>query len=96
MTKSEKQGNARLWAIIKAKNGFELAEYDLKLRGPGQFLGEEQTGLPDLAMQNLTNTKLVRETREAALSLISHDPELKKYPELKEVMRRFKKKVHLE
>ena len=96
MTKSEKQGNARLRAIVEAKNGFQLAEIDLKLRGPGQFLGESQTGLPDLAMQNLTNTALVKDAREAALSLLTHDPKLAKRPELKKAVRQFRRKIHLE
>jgi ATP-dependent DNA helicase RecG len=96
MTASEKQGNQRLKAIVEARNGFELAERDLKLRGPGQFLGESQTGLPDLAMRNLGNTKLVKETREAALSLLAADPGLKKRPGLAEAVAAFRKKVHLE
>src|SRR6185295_5360977 len=45
--------NARLKAILEAKNGFELAEKDLALRGPGQFFGDVQTGLPDVAMEAL-------------------------------------------
>jgi ATP-dependent DNA helicase RecG len=96
MTKSEKQGNARLKAIVEARNGFELAERDLKLRGPGQFLGEAQTGLPDLAMQNLTDVKLVKETREAAVSLLTADPGLKKWPGLRKALVGFRRKVHLE
>jgi ATP-dependent DNA helicase RecG len=96
MTKSEKQGNARLRAIVEAKNGFQLAEIDLKLRGPGQFLGESQTGLPDLAMQNLTDAPLVKDTREAALSVITNDPKLAKWPELKKAVKQFRKKIHLE
>src|SRR5581483_8444445 len=56
----------RLQAILKAKNGFELAEYDLKLRGPGEFFGTVQTGFPDELMQALQNPELVKESREAA------------------------------
>ncbi len=55
----------RLAVLEKTHNGFELAEYDLKLRGPGEFLGTSQSGIPDLAMQHLTDTELVQRTREA-------------------------------
>jgi len=60
----------RMWSIIKAKNGFELAEKDLKLRGPGEFLGKSQTGIPDIAMESFQNLKLVKESREAAKETI--------------------------
>src|SRR6185503_5104325 len=72
-----KTAEARLKAIVSAKNGFELAEHDLKLRGPGEFLGDAQTGMPDLAMQHLSNEPLVRKTREAAVELLTADPALK-------------------
>jgi ATP-dependent DNA helicase RecG len=52
--------NARLKAILEAKNGFELAEHDLALRGPGQFFGNVQTGLPDVAMEALRDPELVK------------------------------------
>ena len=52
--------NARLHAILEAKNGFELAEKDLALRGPGQFFGDVQTGIPDIAMEALRDPELVK------------------------------------
>ncbi len=60
--------NARLKAILEAKNGFELAEKDLALRGPGQFFGNVQTGLPDIAMEALRDPELVKHSREAAVA----------------------------
>jgi ATP-dependent DNA helicase RecG len=90
------KANARLKAIMEAKNGFELAEKDLALRGPGQFFGETQTGLPDVAMDALRNPALVQESREAALMIIKETPTLAKYPSLKAKIEAFKKKVHLE
>lgn len=86
----------RLEALMKAKNGFELAEYDLKLRGPGQFLGEKQTGIPDLAMQSLDNLSLVKGTRLAAAEILKSDPALTKHLALKERLAAFRQGVHLE
>ncbi len=97
MTESDLQtANARLKALVAAKNGFELAEYDLKLRGPGEFLGESQTGLPDIAMESLTNQALVEESRATAKSILEKDPALKKHPVLAKRLAAFSKKVHLE
>ena len=86
----------RLNALIKAKNGFELAEIDLKLRGPGQFLGDKQTGLPDLAMRSLNNIILVREARAAAVKILEQDKELIYHPMLAAQLGRFEKTIHLE
>ena len=91
-----KAANARLKAILEAKNGFELAEYDLALRGPGQFFGEVQTGLPDVAMSALQDPELVKASREAAITLIQTDPTLKTYPPLKAKLVSFQKNIHLE
>jgi len=86
----------RLEAIVKAKNGFELAEIDLKLRGPGEFFGDKQTGFPDIATKGLMDQELVKASRESAYWLIKKDPFFKKYPEIAEKLEEFKKKVHLE
>jgi ATP-dependent DNA helicase RecG len=91
-----KAANARLKAILEAKNGFELAEKDLALRGPGQFFGEVQTGLPDIAMSALQDPGLVKESRDAAVAIIKTDPLLKTYPLLKTKIAEFQKAVHLE
>jgi len=86
----------RLKAILSAKSGFELAEVDLKLRGPGQFLGSEQTGMPDLAMKSLANPDLVVSAREEALKFLSHDPTLREYPYLAAYLKLFGQQVHIE
>lgn len=91
-----KAASARLKAIIEAKNGFELAERDLALRGPGQFFGEVQTGLPDVAMSALQDPELVKASREAAIALIQSDPSLRMYPPLKAKIGEFQKKIHPE
>lgn len=87
---------ARLNAITEAKNGFELAEKDLEIRGPGQFLGEEQTGFPDLAMSSLQNIELVKSSREEAAKLLTRDRNLVSHELLKEKLSEFEARVHLE
>jgi len=91
-----KAANARLTAIMEAKNGFEPAEKDLQLRGPGQFFGEVQTGLPDVAMSALQDPELVKASREAAIAVMQADPSLKTYPPLKAKIGEFHKNIHLE
>ncbi len=86
----------RLSALVNCNNGFELAEKDLQIRGPGELYGARQWGIPDLAMANLKNITLVEKTREAAKGILEKDPQLKKYPLLKERLRRFEKTIHFE
>ncbi|MEK7110656.1 MAG: DEAD/DEAH box helicase, partial [Patescibacteria group bacterium] len=91
-----KNANERLKAIVEAKNGFELAERDLKLRGPGEFLGDKQTGLPDYAMRGLQDLELVRATRAAAVAVLGRDADLAHSPALKAKLAEFRKTIHLE
>lgn len=86
----------RLKALITAKNGFELAQMDLKFRGPGQFLGEEQSGLPDIAMKAIQNPDLVQITKESAQKIINKDSTLADYPYLSAYLKLFNQKIHLE
>jgi len=86
----------RLEALTTAQNGFELAEIDLKLRGPGQFLGTEQTGLPDELMSYLQNMELISQSLNEASSLIKKDPQLDKHPLLKERILFLGEKLHRE
>ncbi len=86
----------RLRAIKEAKNGFELAERDLEIRGPGDLFGSRQSGIPDLALSHLTDAKLVREVRDAAKELIRQSPDLQKFPALVEKLREFEDNIHLE
>lgn len=93
---SAKNTNARLKAIITCKNGFELAEKDLAIRGPGEFYGTRQWGLPDLSMASLSDVRLVKSVREEAQKLIQKDAELKNYPLLGEKLKEFQTSLHLE
>lgn len=86
----------RLQALLFAKNSFQLAEKDLEIRGPGDFLGTKQWGIPDLAMSSLKNISLVRKTRKTAREILKQDPYLKNFSQLKERLKNFRNKVHLE
>ena len=70
----------RMKAFMSAKNGFELAEYDLALRGAGELAGGKQWGVSDIAMEALKNIKLVEAARTEAAALVERDPTLKNHP----------------
>lgn len=91
-----KTTNQRLDAIIKAKNSFELAEKDLQIRGPGEFIGANQSGIPDYLMNALKNLELVKAVRYEAEEIFKKDPELKTLPLLKEKIDKNKQVIHLE
>ncbi len=86
----------RLKAFTTAKNGFELAEYDLALRGAGELAGGKQWGISDIAMEALKNIKLVEAARTEAAALIAADPELKNHPALAARTRAASAEMHLE
>ncbi len=88
--------NQRLRALIKCENGFELAEKDLEIRGPGDFSGQRQWGIPDIAMSALKDLSLVEKVRKEAKEILEKDSELKKYPSLKDRLKEFQKNIHLE
>jgi ATP-dependent DNA helicase RecG len=88
--------SARLRALVESHDGFEIAQKDLELRGPGQFFGTVQSGLPDIAMENLTNVKLIKYSQVEAKELLLIDPELKKHPATREALQKFSQKIHLE
>ena len=66
----------RLSALEQIDDGFQLAEVDLELRGPGDFFGTRQSGLPDLRMARLSDRELLAQAREEATALIEQDPQL--------------------
>ena len=72
---------ARLKVMTKTTDGFQIAEEDLRLRGPGDFFGQRQHGLPGLKVADIgCDTALLQEAKEAAEALLEKDPELKQYP----------------
>ncbi len=70
----------RLKAFKNSNNGFELAEFDLKLRGPGELSGNKQWGITDIGMEALKNLKMVEAARAEAEYLLSQDETLSAYP----------------
>jgi ATP-dependent DNA helicase RecG len=66
----------RLQLVEDMSDGFALAEKDLELRGPGEFFGTRQSGLPDLKMAKLSDVANVRDSRDAARGLFEVDPDL--------------------
>lgn len=78
------EGSTRMKAMEQHSSGFKLAEIDLELRGPGEIYGVRQSGIPDLKMASLTDSKTIEKARKAAEQIIDKDPELKKHPLLAE------------
>ena len=94
--KAGNTNNERLKAIVSAKNGFELAERDLSLRGAGELYGRRQWGLSDIGMEALKNLKLVEAARTEAFALVARDPTLSNYPQLKKQALQSLKDLHFE
>jgi len=76
------EAGIRLRALEATQSGFDLAEKDLELRGPGDFLGTRQSGLPDLRVAQLSDMETLATAREAAQSLFAQDPTLISFPQL--------------
>ncbi len=78
---------ARLEVMCATQDGFVIAQKDLELRGPGEFIGTRQSGLPDLVLADLaSDTRLLEEARQAAYAVVAADPELAAHPALKAAM----------
>ena len=67
----------RLETMCKTNNGFEIADVDLKLRGPGDFFGSRQHGLPEMKIADVSNLDNLKEAGKSAEKIITADPELK-------------------
>jgi ATP-dependent DNA helicase RecG len=75
--RSSEDAKVRLQAMEKTTNGFKIAEEDLALRGPGEFFGIRQSGLPDFRVAHIIrDTSILIEARKEAFQLIQEDPEL--------------------
>lgn len=86
----------RMKAIVQAKNGFELAEIDLTMRGAGDLAGVKQWGMSDLAMEAIRNIKMVEFARNEAKDIIENDEALENFPELKKIIDGDSYKIHFE
>ena len=72
------QAQERLGAFQEIDDGFRLAEEDMRLRGPGDFIGVRQSGLPTMRIANLNDTALIETTRARAAKLWADDPYLRR------------------
>ena len=70
------EAKQRLEAVSSIQDGFRLAEVDLELRGPGDFFGTRQSGLPTLHMARLSDSDLLSKAREYATTVLEQDPSL--------------------
>ena len=93
---SSQKTRERLKALTQSKDGFTLAEEDLRLRGPGDLYGSKQWGLSDIGMKALQNIKMVEAARKEAEQLIHSDPNLSSNSVLAEKLAEHKNTLHLE
>ncbi len=79
----------RLGIMEQTNDGFVIAEKDLELRGPGEFMGYRQSGLPDLILADLVkDARTLEEARNIAIELVKQDPLLEQYPLLQQLLAR--------
>ncbi len=86
----------RLKAMEKTNDGFQIAQYDLNFRGPGQFLGSNQSGPADLAMEALSDVQAIAQIRLEAQRVLGFDPALEKFPLLQERLKELERTTHFE
>jgi ATP-dependent DNA helicase RecG len=91
------QAMERLRALQTYQDGFRISEIDLKLRGPGDFLGTKQSGLPEFRIADIVEDgEILRAAREAAFTLIEEDPHLQAHPALQTYLHHYIKQYGLE
>ncbi len=90
------ESDERLRAMTRLSDGFKLSEEDLRLRGPGDFFGSRQHGMPEMKIASLADSlDVLSAAQDEAQKLLETDPELKKYPELeKRVKKLFEIKLN--
>ena len=84
----------RLEVLVRSNDGFEIAEMDLRFRGPGQVLGTRQSGLPDLALASLADDgSVLEEARDEAASILKEDPDLKSFEHIRVLLEQQRKRA---
>ncbi len=73
---SSPEARQRLEVLTQTNDGFRIAEEDLRIRGPGQFFGTQQSGLPEFRCYDFSDTGVLEQAREDAFGLVETDPEL--------------------
>jgi len=86
----------RLSAVAQSTNGFELAERDLAMRGPGEMYGVEQSGVPEFRIAKLTDVVLIKTARSWAEKLFAEEGDLDGFPLLRDKVESFISNVHFE
>src|SRR3989344_4802338 len=86
----------RLRAVRDAKSGFELAQKDLEIRGPGNMFGVEQSGFSQHALKGIMDAELVRAVRREAIELLRADPGLRNNSTLAQRIKEMESEVHWE
>ena len=84
------EAKRRLDIMVKSSDGFRIAEEDLDIRGPGEFLGTKQSGMPDLRNAHiLRHARLLDAARKEAFDMVSADHELRGHPALRKTVEKF-------
>ena len=77
--KLSNEAKTRIQAMVRTQDGFELAEVDLKLRGPGDIMGTQQSGILQMRIANLSrDAQVILQARNVAIDLLEDDPTLAK------------------
>jgi len=89
--KLSNEGKKRMEIMVRTNDGFEIAEEDLRLRGPGDLMGTQQSGLLDLKIADLAkDNQILVAAREEALQVLNNDPNLAK-PEHSQINLQFRR-----
>jgi ATP-dependent DNA helicase RecG len=86
----------RLLALVNSQDGFELAEADLRLRGPGDVFGTRQSGFEEFKLGTYADIDVISKAKDFAKELLDQDVDLKQYPLLREKMMEYAQAVHFE
>jgi len=86
----------RLLAVVGSQNGFELADKDLELRGPGNIFGTEQSGFEQFKLGTYADRDIIFKAKEYAKDILDEDPEMHAWPKLRERVLEYVEEVHFE